>query len=181
MFKIKASNVILNHCEEQIKKFNFGQRGYADGTLSQQLTGIIGQSVIADLFDLPLIDGSTGFDYGEDLQYNNFVIDVKTMGRTTDVRPYYVNNFVGLQKKYSTDIYIFASLNKNTNELTVVGWTTKVDLLKKSKFFPKGSFRYRSDGTKFKTFTDLYEIENKDLMQVTSIEDLKKQLDDLTI
>jgi hypothetical protein len=33
------------------------------------------------------------------------------MGRTTDVRDYYVNNFLGIQLKYNTDVYIFCSFN----------------------------------------------------------------------
>ena len=176
MIKVIIKDNIIEHCKTQIQKFNFGNRGVADGTKAQQLTGIIGESVVANLFGLPLIDGSGGFDYGEDLKYNNLVIDVKTMGRTTDVRPYYVNNFIGLQKKYKTDIYIFTSINQKTNELTVCGWIDKKLLFDKASFFPKGTFRFRSDKSKFKTFTDLYEISNKDLFQISSIDDLKKQL-----
>ena len=65
------------------------------------------------------------------------------------------------------------SINKKSNELTVCGWINKKGLFEKSSFFPKGTFRYRSDKSKFKTFTDLYEISNKDLFQVLSVDDLK--------
>ena len=176
MLKIKVTKEIFTHCNDQLKKYNFGQRGYADGTPAQQLVGIIGQTVILDLFGLPWIDGSEGFDGGVDFQYQGIKIDVKTMGRTTDVRPYYVNNFIGLQKNYNVEAYIFTSLNKRTNELTIVGWLPKTLLEQKAVFFPKGSYRTRSDGSKFKTFTDLYEINNSDLYDVSSIEELKKQI-----
>ena len=176
MFKIKVKKDITEHCKQQLEKYNFGQRGYADGTPEQQLLGIIGQTVILDLFNLPWIDGSEGFDGGVDLVFNDISIDVKTMGRTTDVRPYYVNNFIGLQKKYIVDAYIFASFNKKTDELTIVGWLPKTLLEEKADFFPKGSYRIRSNGTKFRTFTDLYEIKNSDLFDVVSIDDLKKQI-----
>ena len=181
MFKIKVKDSIIKHCEEQIKKYNFGKRGYADGTPKQQLVGIIGQTVVLDLFGLPWIDGGKGFDGGVDLVYRGITLDVKTMGRTTDVRPYYVNNFIGLQKKYIVDAYIFVSFNKKTKELTIVGWLPKKLLEEKADFFPKGSFRTRSDGSKFRTFTDLYEIKNSDLFDINSIEDLKTQIRNIKI
>jgi len=176
MFKLTVKEAIIEHCKNQLKWYNFGKRGYADGTPEQQLVGIIGQTVVSDLFDLPWIDGSKGFDGGVDLVYKDITLDVKTMGRTTDVRPYYVNNFIGLQKKYDVDAYIFASFNKRSKELTIVGWLPKELLDKRADFFPKGSIRTRSDGTKFATFTDLYEIKNSDLFDIKSIEDLKKQI-----
>ena len=129
------------------------------------------------MFGLPLINGSTGFDNGEDIKYNDLVIAVKTMGRNCDVRPDFVNNLFGLQKEYNTDIYVFTSTNKITNVLTVCGWVDKKQFLEKASIFPEGSTRYRSDGTKFKTYAELYEINNQDLFQVSSIDDLKKQLD----
>jgi len=177
MFVVPVKNEIIRHCKKQLEKYNFGKRGIADGTPEQQLTGIIGQSVVLDLFNLPWVDGSTGFDEGVDLVYRTLSIDVKTMGRTTGVRPYYVNNFIGLQKDYHVDAYIFASLNKKTNELTIVGWLPKKELLKRAAFFKKGSVRKRSDGSTFKTFADLYEIENRKLFDVSTFSDLTNQLD----
>ncbi len=176
VFKIRVKKEIIEHCQKQIEHHNFGQRGYADGTPEQQLIGIIGQTVVLDLFNLPWVDGSTGFDGGVDLTYHNITIDIKTMGRTTGVRPYYVNNFIGLQKKYNVDAYIFASYNKRNNILTIVGWLPKQLLEKKARFFPKGTIRTRSNGTQFKTFADLYEIKNSDLFAVNSINDLQKQI-----
>jgi len=176
MFKVKVKNDIIAHCKEQLKKYNFGKRGYADGTPEQQLVGIIGQTVILDLFDLAWIDGGKGFDGGIDLVYNGISIDIKTMGRTTEVRSYYVNNFIALQKKYDVEAYIFASYNKIKKEITLVGWLPKQLFEDKADFFQKGAYRTRSDGTKFKTFSDLYEIKNSDLFDVKSINDLKKQI-----
>ncbi len=45
------------------------------------------------------------------------------------------------------------------------------------KFYAKGSLRNRNDGTSFETFSDLYEIDNTDLNQVNSLEELKIQLE----
>ena len=179
MFSVIVSNNIILHCKSQIEHYNFGQRFTANGTKEQQLTGIIGQTVIMDMFGLGYIDGSTGFDEGVDIYYKGIKVDVKTMGRTTDVRDYYVNNFIGLQMYFDTDVYIFCSLNKNTNKLTICGWITKEDFLKKASFYPKGSYRTRSDGSQFRTFADLYEIANSDLNDVDSVEELKNDLSNL--
>jgi hypothetical protein len=176
MITIKVSEEIITHCESEIEKHNFGQRGIADGTKEQQLTGIIGQSVVMELFGLGYVDGSKGFDNGVDIIYQDMKIDVKTMGRTTDMRDYYVHNFVGLQKDYNNDIYIFCSLNKKSNELTICGWLNKTELFEKANFFKKGQIRTRSNGTEFKTFSDLYEIDNNALHNVNSIEELKSQI-----
>ena len=176
MFTIRVDDKILSHCKLQVSIYNFGQRGYADGNKEQQLTGIIGQSVIMSLFGQNLIDGSTGFDHGTDILFNNLIIDVKTMGRTTDVRDYYVNNFMAIQFKYNTDVYIFCSYNKTNNILTICGWITKKSFKERASFYKKGTVRKRSDGSTFKTFHDLYEIKNTDLNDVMSHSDLIEQL-----
>ena len=176
MFKVKVTEHIISHCKDQIKKYDFGKRGIADGTPDQQLTGIIGQSVVMNIFNQGLIDGSTGFDDGEDLVINSKKIDVKTMGRKTDVRPYYTNNFLTLQDKFNTDIYIFCSLNKRNQELTICGWITKQEFKSKRTFFKKGSIRTRSDQSTFKTFADLYEIDMKALNNIDNEEDLINQI-----
>ena len=179
MFIVKVHNHIIEHCQKLIKHYNFGQRKMANGNPEQQLTGIIGQSVVMDLFELGLVDGESGFDEGVDLVFNNKKIDVKTMGRTTDVRPNYTNNFLKFQDYFDTDIYIFCSYHKLKQELTVCGWIDKINFTSKRKYFPKGSIRTRSDNTTFKTFADLYEIDIKDLNPVKGTLDLKTQLSKL--
>ena len=176
MVLVKVSNSLIEHCEQMVTKYNFGQRNQANGNPEQQLTGIIGQSVVMDLFGLVYVDGKSGFDGGVDIFFNNKKIDVKTMGRTTDVKPTYTNNFLKLQDYFDTDIYIFCSYHKLKSELTVCGWISKVDFVAKRNYFPKGSIRTRSDNTTFKTFADLYEIDIKDLNPVKGSLDLKKQL-----
>jgi len=176
MFKFKIDQNIKQQAKQLVSKYNFGKRSQANGTKEQQFVGIIGEIMIRDLFNAGQIDGSSGFDGGFDIKYNNKHIDVKTMGRTTDPKPEFVNNFIGLQLNHRADYFIFNSLNKKTNELTVCGWITKNDLLKLSKYYPKGSKRKRFDGTEFKTFADLYEIENRYLQKTNSPYELLKQL-----
>jgi len=172
MFKIQVSQRIINHCQRQIQQYNFGQRNIANGTPEQQFTGIVGQCAIMEKFGLDLIDGADGCDDGQDINYKGLVVDVKTMGRTVDVRPNFVNNFIALQLRFNTDLYIFCSLNKRTFELTVCGWIPKTEFLQKAELYPRGTIRTRTDGSTFRTFADLYEIGNGDLYDVNSFEEL---------
>ncbi len=176
MFTVGVEHTLIEHCKNVLAKHNFGKRFTANGTKEQQLTGIIGQSVIMTFFDKGLVDGSSGFDGGVDLVFNNKTIDVKTMGRTTSVKTGYTNNFLKLQDYFNTNIYVFCSYHKIKHVLTVCGWISKEDFVIKRQFYPKGSLRTRFDKTTFTTFADLYEIDNKDLNNVNSISDLKRQL-----
>ena len=181
MFTLKVTDSILQHCNQQLENYNFGKRHTANGNKQQQFTGIIGQSVVMHLFNKGLIDGNEGFDNGVDILYNNLKIDVKTMGRTTDVRSNYTNNFLKLQDYFETEIYIFCSYHKVKQELTVCGWIDKESFIKKRKYHPKGSTRKRFDQTTFTTFADLYEIDNYQLNDCNSIADLKAQLNNFKI
>ena len=180
MFDVKVTNELIKHCEIQIDKYNFGKRKTANGNKEQQLTGIIGQSVVMQIFDLGYIDGKNGFDNGIDIVYTNLFgsisIDVKTMGRTTEVKSYYTNNFIALQDYFNPDVYIFCSYNKLNKILTICGWIKKDEFIKKRRFYPKGTIIERSNGTTFESKADLYEIDVIDLNDVMNELDLKKQL-----
>ncbi len=179
MIVIKVKDELELYCNSQLEKYNFGKRYTANGNKEQQLTGLIGQSIVMQLFGFGYIDGSTGFDEGIDLIYNNKSIDVKTMGRNTDVKFSYTNNFLKLQDYFKTEVYIFCSYNKLKKEITICGWIDKDNFKAKRKFYPKGTIRKRFDGTEFTTFADLYEIDNKDLNSSDCIEELKFQLNKL--
>lgn len=176
MITYKVPELLESYCIDQVEKFNFGKRFTANGNKEQQLTGIIGQSIVMLLFDLDLPDGSLGFDNGVDLIYANKTIDVKTMGRNTDVKPSYTNNFLKLQDYFKTEIYIFCSYNKLKKEVTICGWIDKETFILKRNFYAKGSKRIRFDGTELIIFSDLYEIDNIHLNDVNSIEELKTQI-----
>ena len=181
MFKVKVNQDIIEYCKNQVDKYNFGKRSSANGNKEQQLTGIIGQSVVMNLFGLGNVNGEDGFDDGVDILYNNKKIDVKTMGRKSDVKQNYTNNFLKLQDHYSTEIYIFCSYHKTKEELTICGWIDNTDFINRRRYYPKGTERKRFDGTTFETFADLYEIDNKDLNQVNNIDELKQQLKSKTM
>ena len=177
MFTLKVNTALLEHCQQLVKTHNFGHRYTANGSQEQQLTGIIGQSIVMEAFGLGYVDGKGGFDNGVDLVVNNKKVDVKTMGRTTDVQRNYTNNFLKLQDYFETEIYIFCSYHKIKNEITICGWINKTDFIAKRTLYPKGSIRTRTNGTTFSTFADLYEIDIVELNDVSSFIDLKQQLE----
>ena len=176
MFKLQISKEIKHHCRNQLQNYDFGKRKEANGNMREQLTGILGQCVLMEQFNVGLIDGKDGFDDGLDIEFKGLRIDVKTMGRTCEPKLNYVNNFIGLQMGHNTDLFIFCSLNKKTCEVTVCGWIPKSEFKKRANFYKKGTKRTRTDGTSFFTKADLYEIENSKLFDVNSVEELKKSI-----
>ena len=176
MFKFKVDSDIIKEAEYIANNYNFGKRKEANGTKEQQITGLIGEIMMRDLFNCDKIDGSKGFDGGFDILESGKYIDVKTMGRTVDPTKDYVSNFMELQLKHKANYLLFTSLNKKTKILTVCGYISKKDFLCLAKLYPKGSVRRRSNGTEFKTFSGLYEIQNKHLITTDSPYELVKQL-----
>ena len=159
---LKIPKELKVKCWDFLKKNNLGNRLEANGNKEQQFVGLIGEIMVVNLFGLEY-KFSQGFDGGFDFIYKGKRIDVKTMGRTVDPKPYFVNNFIAFQKDFNCDYYIFTSLNKKTNELTICGYLSKEDLLKKSTLYKKGTKRTRTNGTSFVLKADTYEIENFNL------------------
>ena len=159
---LKIPKELKVKCWDFLKKNNLGNRLEANGNKEQQFVGLIGEIMVVNLFGLEY-KFSQGFDGGFDFIYKGKKIDVKTMGRTVDPKPYFVNNFIAFQKDFNCDYYIFTSLNKKTNELTICGYLSKEDLLKKSTLYKKGTKRTRTNGTSFILKADTYEIENFNL------------------
>ena len=152
-------------CWDYLSKNNMGNRHSANGNKEQQFVGLIGEILTKSIFGLKH-KYINGFDGGFDLEYKGKKIDVKTMGRTVNMKPYFVYNFIGFQKDFDCDIYIFNSLNKKTNNLEICGWVTKDELINKSSFYKKGDVRNRDNGTCFKMKADTYEIENRLLNKI---------------
>lgn len=154
------------------QKYNFGNRGTADGSQKMQEVGILGQIVLADLINSKRPKGDEGFDGGFDFILFDKKIDVKTMNRTVDMKNHYVHNFIGYQLKYDCEYYIFQSYNTTKNILSICGVIKKDDFLEKSNYYKKGDKRYRDDGTYFYSRAPLYEIKQSDLIQFNSLNEL---------
>ncbi len=175
-FNIEVPHFIIEYCRRQVQLYNFGQRASGNGSREQQLTGLIGESIVRVLFDRPLPSGELGFDGGYDLEIYGKRFDVKTMGRKTDFKQYYTNNFIASQDNYDCDAYIFCSLNVITGILTLVGWISKEEFKVYRGYYPKGTLRVRSDGSMFETFADMFEIDSHNLIRVKNFDELKKSI-----
>ncbi len=147
---------------EFVSNNNMGQRHDFNGTKEQQYAGLVGENMIRKALGFEY-SFEPGYDGGYDIMYEGTRIDVKTMTRSVDPKPHYVNNFVGYQKNLPCDMLVFCSINKKTGILWVCGFTTKSRLLKEAEFFEAGSIRTRDDGTTMKVEAPLYEISNEKL------------------
>lgn len=165
MFHVKITDEQRQYAWALVKRVNFGHRGKFDGNMEQQYTGMLGQTVMADWLELDRPDGSGGFDNGIDFEILGIKVDLKTMGRTTPVRNYYVNNLILSQCDYETQVYVFSSINKETKLMTILGAISKHQLCNYEPI-KEGTERTRSDGSKFAAGTAIYEIKNKDLGEV---------------
>lgn len=174
MLNLKLNNRVRNYANQQVSIKNFGARSAGfNGNRTQQYTGIVGECMLHEALDKDLPNYDNGSSI-EDLKINGKKVDVKTMARTVDMRDFYVHNFVGYQKDRDNDVFLFISINKTTGNVQICGWLPKEEFLKKASFFDKGSERKRTDGTSFITKAPLYEIENKQLNQINSVDDIKK-------
>lgn len=166
--KYKISNKLKTDVWQYLNENNIGNRYEANGNKEEQFVGLVGEIIIKHLFNIKH-EFNKGFDGGYDFTYKGFKIDVKTMGRNVDVKDYFVNNFIAFQKSYDCDIYIFCSLNKQKNELSVCGYLGKKELLKLATLYKKGDTRTRTNGTTFKMKTDTYEIKNNKLKNIEKL------------
>jgi len=147
-----------------VSRCNYGRRGDFDGTKERQYTGILGEVLFADLCDLTRPQESTEQDGGIDFIIHGKHIDLKTMGRTVDVKPYFTNNLICSQvEQGDTHVYVFASINKTTSTFQVAGWIKKWDIRRVATICQKGKERTRADGTTFETQKEMFEINNRQL------------------
>ena len=137
---------------------------------------MLGQICLCDMLSFKRPKGDEGFDGGVDFIINNIRVDLKTMHRTVDVKEHYVHNFIGYQKKYPCQFYIFASYNIITNKLTLCGVISKKDFLQKASFYEKGTIRTRDVGTSFTSKAPLYEIKQMDLIQIKNKQDMLEKV-----
>lgn len=169
---IKAED--KEYAKEVLVGKNFGNRSTGfNGTYTHQYTGLIGDLITHRILGREYPTYGEGI-IAEDISINDKKVDVKSMARNFDMRDNWVHNFVGYQKDIPSDILLFVNLNKREEHVEICGWLPKQDFLDKAKFYEKGELRHRDDGTSFPTKAPLYEIEQHQLNQIDSVEDLKK-------
>lgn len=175
MFDLKINEEQIVDATLYVQNHKLGSRGRFNGNRTNQVVGVVGENMVRELFGFEPMH-EDGFDGGFDIKFGDKYIDVKTMGRNVKVKDDFVNNIVASQIKFKATHFIFTSLNKKTRTLTICGWISKDDLLKKATFGRVGDEIKRSNGTSFKLGTDSYFIKNSALNQVYSPFELESQL-----
>lgn len=173
--KIAVLPSVLAAIEEYLETHNLGNRGIEDGDKRKQTVGLLGEVLVTEKLagaPINLSERQDGFDGGFDFEYKGLRVDVKTMERKSFVRPNYVNNFYIMQEAYDSDVIIFCSYNTSASILEICGWIYKNDLTKLGVYYKSGTERIRADGTSFVFRQDNYEIENKDLQHIRTLETL---------
>lgn len=161
MFSIELKQSIIDYSKELVEKNNFGQRSYDNGNKKEQLIGIISENTIRNHLGYEMVQAK-GFDGGYDIMYRELKTDIKSMTRNVDPKLNYINNIFDAQIKHNSEAYIFSSLNVKNKTLTVCGWITKEEFLKKAIYYPKGTERKRGSET-FVLRANNWEIENRHL------------------
>jgi hypothetical protein len=177
MFTVAATPEQISYAEDLVARHNFGRRGKFDGTSQQQRTGLLGQTVVADLLGAPRPRGDEAPRMGRDFVLFRRRFDVRTMGRHCTPQLHWPNNFVGLQKAKMADVLIFCSLNLDNDQLTVCGWIEGEGFLASAVRMAEGEARTRADGTTFACEAELFELASAYLHQVTSPANLTRSLE----
>jgi len=162
---IKATTYVDTHKIGRRKKFN--------GNRTNQVVGITGELMVAELLGATLPE-THDFDGGWDFSFMGKQVDVKTLGRTGDASLEFYSNVIEAQIHLKATHYLFCSLNKKKRELTIVGFISKEDFLKKATFYREGDCLTRVNGDKMKLKASGYFIQNKELIQINSIAELKE-------
>jgi hypothetical protein len=163
-FSVTVPRFVIDDSWRFTKQIRMGHRNDgSDGNAEQQLVGVIGQNMVNLALCKPMLEKDTGFDGGVDFEVFGMTFDVKTMGRKSEPKPYYVNNLLRSQIKFNCNAYLFLSFNKNDSVLTFCGWLPKESFLYRATLYSKDSTRKRSDGSSFQLKADTFEIENNKL------------------
>lgn len=163
MFKIQVTDEQRYYAWDLVGKINMGNRGRNDGSKALQYLGILGETVMADLIGVARPDGSNSEQNKRGVDFYLFgkKVDLKTMVRDYEVNPkWFICNlmFEQVHNDYSeTDIYAFASYNKQTQEMTFVGIISK-KALNNNFLVPAGSVRHKGKESSFISKWDNYEV-----------------------
>ncbi len=164
----------------QCEHYDFGRRTgeTKNGTLKEQRTGLIAQTIMADYLGQPRPRGSEeGFDKGIDFQINGANVDIKCMGRTCPIEHQWVHNLLESQHHNSqseTDYYIFCSLDKKESVLQICGYVQKKLVDRCAELHKKGEEVKNDFGHIIKLKADTFMIKQDVLYPICSPNEINK-------
>lgn len=142
-YRIKITDEQREHAWAIVNKKNYGQRASGfNGDKVNQYVGMLAETVVADLFEQPRPTEDKPYDFGKDFEHMDKIIDLKTMGHTKSYAHPMGTGCVNAEQyddpRRITNIYLFSTLNKATNELDIIGWVKKWEVKSLGTFCPKG-------------------------------------------
>lgn len=182
MITVQVPELVLRESIKVCDQTNFGKRGFDDGNKTQQLHGIIAQNSMALAFGFPFVKPSDTWDGGWDFKIHSEKIDVKNASRTVTPKPQYEALVVSDQVRYDVQIYLFTSYNHRRNELTICGWLTKDQFLKKARLYKRGDIIERDNNTTFTCRLNTHQIYYYQLNGLAnSLEQLKEDIEEYSL
>lgn len=163
----------------QVEHNNFAKRTgeTKNGTKTEQRTGLIAQTILADYLDQPRPVGDGKFDGGVDFKINGANVDIKCMGRTVYIEHQWVHNLIKSQvddKKSETDYYIFCSLNKKESTLQICGYVQKNLISECTKLHKKGEVVYNDQKKPITLKADTFFVQQDVLYPICSPGDIER-------
>lgn len=175
MFKIAFTDEQRDYCIRQLEGKNMGMRGRFDGNSLQQLFGLLGQVVTADILGVPRPEVTGQPDGGVDFIINGKTVDLKVVLRNSYAKTDWMVNLPEPQAKYPTEFLLFMNYNKESGVFQYLGFISKKDFLEKAKYHPVGSTIKRDDGTLLEIQgCAMYDLPIKKLRSITEKKHLER-------
>ena len=151
--------------------------------------GYLAEEVVADYFGMEIISCNSGRDkYHNDLQKNNIKFESKTKQRLVLPKPHYQATIARTSLHQNAEYYIFSSVEfkdfevtsagqkkyHNPRSLTIIGFISKGDFLKKAVFQKKNKTDISYDPvwggkTLYTAKRDQYHIRHNELTQAKEL------------
>ena len=127
------------------------------------LTGALGEVIVADYFKAKgyTVEEAPTFNY--DLIINGFTVDVKTIKSKTAPTPYFNARVQAFNTKQRTSYYFFCYLLADYSKGYIAGYLKKEQFFKIATFFEAGSPDPLSKSSSFRFKADNYSAYIKDL------------------
>ena len=146
MINIKLENSVIEYSREYHFKNNLGKRGFFDGNSTQQFIGIVAENTIRKYYGFEFMKSTGNWDGGFDIFWNGYKTDIKSSSRNSYPKEHWHHVVFEPQIKHQAEAFIFSSINLKEKVLTITGWITKQELLKKCDLTNVGDKIYLDNG-----------------------------------
>ena len=163
MIHLQTKQSIIEHCRDLVEKINYGKRGFADGKKKRQFLGMICENTVRDYYGVELSKPSEGWDGGWDFMWKGMKTDVKSTAYKGKPKTNHRYRVIEDQMRYDAECFIFAYFNELERIVSITGWITKDDFLKKSVYNKKGDKMMARFDRYFYSDSNSYQLKILDL------------------